>query len=1356
MAIAKRRWGHRAALAAGAAAIVGGAAIAIGPAAPWVIDHFADGQRVWRLGALRIDGVSGSWLGALHADHVALSDVNGVWFEATDLSLDWRPQDILFGILNIDGAHARAMIVHRQPALSAPGPSSGAGIDVRIGAVRVDTIDVGEQTLGEAARFTANLSLDLRGDALDSLEVALRRTDSNADHVFASYRAGPRTVTVLDVDGEAGGILSRAIGAPDRTLRATASGGGDENQGEEHFRATLGGDELVAGQVRWTPAQWITTARARIDALPGFGEIARRIGPTLALNASGARIGRFNAHAETPFIALDVTGAIDKEHGVTGPARFVATAQRVSDIARECPFPLGAARLEGEIRQARGTTALRGVVSSAAVDVFGRRGAFSGAVRAALTDDGFVLTTDLRSDAGSQPLLANAHMSADLSFDVHRGRFALNRASFDGDAARVDARGWARDGDGEFSGAWQARKLSALFSDLNGAAAGQWRAFAAPQARHYVWTTTFSGEGANVGGRDVVAQLLGPNPRIDAMLRNENGGISVSHARVVGARLRAGATGRIVNGQSQLALEASAQGPLNLGGATISGGADAIGRLTGRLAAPTLTAHATLTSFEAGGAVLERPAIDFTLAPGAPGYVGHASAQATISQRPFIAAADIAIVEASLRLTNLDAHAGSLRAQGSGAIGASGVSADLALNGSLDGLVEGLSGGLMGRAHLTPEMVALDARVTNARAGELWLRAATISARGPYRAIAGHVEMRGSLRRAPLTFRGNAAINATHGAVDAEFGGNGELAGAALATRTPLQLRWSDRGLEASIDANIGDGALAAHWTDQRRTLSGNLQISEAPLAPLAAIWGETATGRIDGRATITNASGGLGGNADLTLTDARLAGRQRGTLNMHFIGNLDPSRLAAQIDATSSDGLVAHFEANAPVTTSLAPIRVALAPQRRGTASWSVRGPAQSLWAAARLQDQSLEGQLSGEGMLQFGAGALTGDGHLEIADGRFEQADKLSGITLSDLNARLLIDQRGVTIDRFQARDPRGGSLTATGGSANPNEGRIVVTVNNVRIADRPEARARASGQLTLAWQGMHSTLSGDLNVLEANLDIAASPSAGIPTINVVEINRPDAEDGGDDQGPAPPTPGAMADLDIRVTARGRVFTRGRGVDAEWSLNLHLTGASNAPRIIGEARAVRGTLALSGQPFDVNDATISFDGDPLDARVDLTAQRDTSDLTATLRLTGTARNPEISFSSNPALPEDEILPQILFGHSIQDLSPFEAAQLATSLAALSGRGSLDLVNAARAAAGLDRFNITQDPTGGYLVSGGVYLTRGVYVELGRTGLGQAQTRVEWTIRPRMVLITSFLGNGDQRVSLRWRRESD
>ncbi|MBS0384351.1 MAG: hypothetical protein JSS00_03265, partial [Proteobacteria bacterium] len=1011
---ARRR--HRLAIAAGAAVLVGGAAVAIGPAAPWLVDHFADGQRIWRLGTLRLDGVRGSWLGALHADHLSIADANGVWLEANALDLDWRPQDLLSGALAIDRAHARRIVVHRQPALSEPLPSSGASIDVRLGAVHIDAIDVGEQAFGETAHFAASLSLDLRNDALNALSVDLRRTDSAADRALVVYNSGPRYLLHVDVDGEAGGILSRAIGAPDRALRATASGAGSESRGEEHFRATLGDNELTAGAVEWTPTQWRMTTQARFDLLAPFGELARRVGPRLAVTASGARIGRFTARAETPFLVVDLAGALDRS-GVSGPAHFVAATRRLSDIARECPFPLGAARLEGEVRQARGATAIRGVLSGALVEVFGQHGAFGGSVRASLNDDGFALTADLRSEAGAPPLLANTRLSTDLNYDVRRDRFALNRATLDGEAAFVDARGWARAGDGEFSGAWRARKLAALLPNLSGSAGGPWRAFAVRQGQHYAWTTTVSGAGANVGGRDAVAQMLGPSPHIDAMLRDESGGITVSHARVDGARLRAGAVGRIIGGEANLSLEASAQGPLDLGSAVISGAADATGRLTGRLGSPTLTARATLASFEAGGVVLERPIVDFTLTPGPRAYIGHASAQAAISGKPFTAAADVAIADATLQLANLDAHAGSLRAQGSAALAARGVNADLALNGSLDGLADGVSGGIAGQAHLTPETVALDAQLTNARAGDLWLRAASISANGPYHAIAGHIELRGRLRQVPLTFRGNAVINAAHAAVETEFAGQGALAGAALATRMPLHMRWSERGLEASLDATVGDGAVAAHWTEQRRALAGSAQIRDAPLAPLAAIWGETATGRIDGRVALRNTGAGLDGSADVTLADARIAGRQRGTLDMHISGSLDPDRLVAQIDATSSDGLVAHFQADAPVITGADPIRVALAPQRRGTASWSVRGPAQSLWAAARLQDQSLEGDLNGQGTLQFGAGVLTGDGHIEIAGGRFE--DKLSGITLADLSARVLIDRRGVTIDHFTARD-------------------------------------------------------------------------------------------------------------------------------------------------------------------------------------------------------------------------------------------------------------------------------------------------------------------------------------------------
>jgi translocation and assembly module TamB len=972
-----------------------------------------------------------------------------------------------------------------------------------------------------------------------------------------------------------------------------------------------------------------------------------------------------------------------------------------------------------------------------------------------LTDERFTLSADLAAADTPPALFAQGRLRAELSYDRERQRFALDTATLESDALALDAQGWAGHGDGEFSGQWRVRQLQALSADLRGGAAGAWRAFAAPANQGArIWTTTVQGQGAGIAGSpDIVPQLLGATPRLDAMLRNENGGITVAHARVDGARLRAGVFGRIVQGQANLSLEASARGPLDLGGAVIDGALDATGRITGRIARPSITAEAVMQSFEAGGALIAQPRVTFTLAPNGAGYQGVAAVEGAVSEQPFTASSNIALSENAVALTNLDAQVGALALQGEANVTPRGVTARLDVNGAIDGVIPGASGRLAGELQLTPEVVQLNAQIADARAGDLFVRAATLRARGPFDAVAAEFDMRGRLRDAPLAFTGTASLDLDNS--DVRVDGRGALAGEDVFTRAPITVSWGNGEMNAAVNVAMGDGVVQAQWRERGRALTGSAQIEDAPIAPLAAIWGERATGIIDGRINLTNNGRGLAGDANVALRQARFAGRQREPLDMQIVGTLEPSRLRATVDARSADGLVARFEADAPVVTSAEPIRIALAPERRGRATWSVRGPAESLWAAARLQDQSLEGRLDGEGVLEFGAGYLSGDGAIEIVDGRFQ--DKLTGVTLANLNARVVINDNGVNIERFTAVGPRGGTLTATGGSANPREGQIVVVINDMRVADRPDAFARASGALTLAWEGAHSTFRGDINIAEASIDIASNPEAGIPTLDVIEINRADMADeieARDDE--AAPARNGSTTLNVRVRAPGRVFTRGRGVDAEWSLDLRLGGTASNPLVFGTAEAIRGQIALSGQPFTVETATITFNGDPLDARINLAATRDTADLSATMRLTGTARDPENAFSSDPALPEDEILPQILFGRGVSDLSAFEAAQLASSLATLSGRASLDLVDAARAAAGLDRFAVRQDEGGGFLVAGGVYLTRDVYVEVARTGLGQAQTRLEWTVRPRLVLITTFRGDGVQRVSLRWRRETD
>ena len=56
--------------------------------------------------------------------------------------------------------------------------------------------------------------------------------------------------------------------------------------------------------------------------------------------------------------------------------------------------------------------------------------------------------------------------------------------------------------------------------------------------------------------------------------------------------------------------------------------------------------------------------------------------------------------------------------------------------------------------------------------------------------------------------------------------------------------------------------------------------------------------------------------------------------------------------------------------------------------------------------------------------------------------------------------------------------------------------------------------------------------------------------------------------------------------------------------------------------------------------------------------------------------------------------------------------------------------------------------------MSGGKYLTRDVFLEVSRGSLGETTTAVEWQVKPRFFVISSFNTTGDQRVAVRWKHD--
>jgi translocation and assembly module TamB len=218
--------------------------------------------------------------------------------------------------------------------------------------------------------------------------------------------------------------------------------------------------------------------------------------------------------------------------------------------------------------------------------------------------------------------------------------------------------------------------------------------------------------------------------------------------------------------------------------------------------------------------------------------------------------------------------------------------------------------------------------------------------------------------------------------------------------------------------------------------------------------------------------------------------------------------------------------------------------------------------------------------------------------------------------------------------------------------------------------------------------------------------------------------------------------------------VFIRSNSLDTEWSFDAAITGTTAAPVVRGTASLVRGDLVLAGERFSLDQARITFDGDVRNAAIDLTARRESADISVTARITGTAEAPVVALTSIPAYPEDEIIARVLYGRSTSELTALEAAQLASALASLAGGGGVDLLGPLRETLGIDRLSVGPSASGGTLVSGGRYLAEDLYLEVASTPTGLAQAAIEWEIRPRLELVSRFGADRDASIALRWRKD--
>ncbi|MFN3387744.1 MAG: translocation/assembly module TamB domain-containing protein, partial [Allosphingosinicella sp.] len=423
--------------------------------------------------------------------------------------------------------------------------------------------------------------------------------------------------------------------------------------------------------------------------------------------------------------------------------------------------------------------------------------------------------------------------------------------------------------------------------------------------------------------------------------------------------------------------------------------------------------------------------------------------------------------------------------------------------------------------------------------------------------------------------------------------------------------------------------------------------------------------------------------------------------------------------------------------------------------------GPAEVLWSFTGLTGQQLSGPIgvAADFTGRVQAPQLAG----VIRANNLTFVDETYGTRITNLALDGRFTSSRLEITRLAGRAGEGtvsgrGSVGFAADAGYPID--IRLTLDRARLARSDNLGATVSGDVAITNSRAEGALiSGELRLPEVRYQIVTQGAAQVVELAGVRrkgepLRSPDEVVGGEDDA-AP----SIWNLDLRVRADNRVFISGMGLESEWMTDLRVQGTSATPRILGEAELIRGTYSFSGRRFEVTNGDIVFTGSrPPNPRIDIDAEAEIDGVTINLGVSGSALNPQIAFTSSPALPQDEILARILFGGSVTEISALEAVQLAASLNALrGGGGGLNPLGKLRSATGFDRLRIlgADETTGrGTSVAAGFYISNDIYLELITDARGFTATQLEVALSRTLSALFQAGSFGGSAASVRYRKE--
>lgn len=536
---------------------------------------------------------------------------------------------------------------------------------------------------------------------------------------------------------------------------------------------------------------------------------------------------------------------------------------------------------------------------------------------------------------------------------------------------------------------------------------------------------------------------------------------------------------------------------------------------------------------------------------------------------------------------------------------------------------------------------------------------------------------------------------------------------------------------------HVGEGTIHAEARNEADAIQGRLRFESIPLALSGLLTTPSVMGALDGAIT-------LGGTLLLPTIDAslKISGAQLDLETTQAIAPLEATlnaRLAAgSLDASFAaemkDTLTVNAQGNLPLQIQLHPAKYELPTKAPLSGSVAYTVFSAPLLLALGVVEHQLEATLTGKFTATGSLDALQASGDAYVQEGRY--TNSLAGTHLENLNLHIAADGNALRLEKCTANAGKEGTLTANGElqllAAQQFPFSIKTEFNNAEFVQLSYLNGRVNGTLDIQGDLSGADVVGNLVVGPVYASMPDQLPVSEPTVlDIVEVKDGEiVKEETAASGKSLP----RVKLDIQCDIPSRVYVRAPVLDSEWGGNLHIGGVLTEPKVEGRIAVLRGYLDFLGRRFQLRDSAFSFPGGaPTDLWLDMRAVAETPTLSSQLRLSGKLSEVKLELTSEPPLPQDEVLAQVLFGRDLSRISPVQAIQLARVAAMFNkGLAGMQFFSGTVGLPGIDRIDIRTGERADETVVGlGKYLTDSVYVEVEQgttTDSGKVSVEVEVT----------------------------